>query len=200
MSPKAKSGTLEEKRKRAKGMTSHDPAVLTDFEGNTHVVTMEEIEVMDENEVDVVIDTIMRQARDGTHPKYANIQALQAALDGYWKSIMEKRRRGIDIYPDVEGVCAYLGVSRSTMGRWKNQNVNGFGATIEQLYTNIAAVKKQIAMHGNMPPLIFMADFNNNHDYVNTSKMEVHQNNASVIPDTVSLLEQIRNLPDNGGE
>lgn len=195
-----KDTALAEKKTRAKKLSKNTPAKIRDIDGQVQVISDADIELMDENEVDAVISTILYQRRDGSRPKYPNVNALQDALNGYWKSIMEQRKRGIDIYPDVEGVCSYLNVSRSTMMKWKNQNVNGFGETIEQLFTNIAAVKKQIAMHGNMPALIFMADFNNNHGYINTAKMEVQQTNATAIPDATSLLEQIRNLPDNDGE
>jgi hypothetical protein len=188
---------LAEKKTRAKRMSKNTPAKIRDLDGQVQVITEADIELMDENEVDATISTILQQRRDGSRPKYPNVNALQDAINGYWKHIVEERRRGIDIYPDVEGACSYLNVARSTLMSWKNQNVNGFGETIEQLFTNIAAVKKQIAMHGNMPALIFMADFNNNHGYINTAKMEVQQTNATAIPDATSLLEQIRNLPDN---
>lgn len=192
-------GDVEGKRKRALAMTTTNPAKIRDLEGNLVEYGAAEIATMDENELDAIISTIRTQRTGGgANARFHNLRELQDAIAAYWTDIANKRRMGIDIYPDVEGVCSFLGIARSTLYTWRVENRNGFGETIELLYNDIAAVKKQIAMHGNMPALVFMADFNNNHGYVNTSKVDVRQaNSVESIPDTVSLLNQINNLPDN---
>lgn len=200
----AKRTTVEAKRADAKKLLSAQPdkpAKIRDLDGNVEVYGLNDIEVLTEDELDAVIDTILQQGKGGGRPIYNNVRELQNAINDYWESIATLRKKGIDIFPDVEGVCSHLGISRSTLMSWKNHNRNGFGETIEILFTNIAAVKKQIAMHGNMPALVFMADMNNNHGYVNTSKVDVRQTNSvEEIPDAAALIEQIRNLPDNDGE
>lgn len=76
------------------------------------------------------------------------------------------------LIPDIENWSLFLGVSRQTVftyerrgGEWK--------AIIGQFKNAIAAVKKEMAMTYKVPPMLAIFDFVNNHNYMNTNRVEL---------------------------
>ncbi len=125
--------------------------------------------------LDVAIANFERMLkRNGRPPAFESVEDLQAAIKSYFEYVRDinaDESREFKIYPDVEGLAAYLGVSRTCINDWENSNYNGFSATIKTAKNLIADYKKQLAMHGKIPPIIAAMDFNNNHGY--TQKQEV---------------------------
>jgi hypothetical protein len=115
--------------------------------------------------------------RGGRPPVFSGLEELQGAIQAYWDYISTQNDQGIKLIPDVEGLCCYIGISRETLNKWENANYQGFGDTIKASKNAIAACKKQLALHGKIPPIVFATDFNNNHGYVQKQSLEVTANN-----------------------
>lgn len=115
----------------------------------------------------------MEKFRDGGSmaKEYQTPEDLQNAIIGYWSYLQKNARDGIPVMADLEGMCAFIQVSRRCLLNWERDDYKGFRATIEQAKNDIAACKKQLGQQGKIPPLVMAMDFNNNHGY--TQKQEV---------------------------
>lgn len=109
--------------------------------------------------------------------RYETAEDLERGIIAYWDYLMEANAKEIALLPDVEGLCAFLGITRKTMWEWERNDVRGFAATIEQAKNDIAACKKQIGLHGKIPPIVMAMDFNNNHGYTQRQEVVVTPNN-----------------------
>jgi len=130
-------------------------------------------------------------------PKFASGAELQGAIDAYWDFIYRVNSDGRKIYPDVEGLASFLRVARSTLMNWKRGEVNReFAPIIETTLNDIASVKKQLALGGNLPPLIYLNDMQNNHGYIsNTSKVDVDVAVRREPDDPQKLIDNAKFLP-----
>lgn len=119
----------------------------------------------------------MQRSRFGGKPKYESLDRLQDAIIAYWEYLDVQMQEGAEVMPDVEGLCTFLGINRSTLNKWEMEDYQGFGETISQVKNDIASGKKQLAMRGRIAPLFAVADFNNNHGYTQKQEMVVTPNN-----------------------
>lgn len=95
------------------------------------------------------------------------------------------------LIPDIESWALYLGISRQTL--WEYQKRNGeWKTTIEYFKNAIAAIKKQLALCGKIPPMVFVFDSANNHGYVNTSEFKISTNEKTEETKQGNIDEQIR--------
>lgn len=111
--------------------------------------------------------------RNGRPPTFESIEELQAGIEAYWDYIIKANQNGVSLIPDVEGLAAYLGVNRETLKEWDRSNYRGFSATIKETFNRIAAIKKQLGLKGQIPPIVMAMDFNNNHGYTQKQELEV---------------------------
>ncbi len=109
----------------------------------------------------------------GRPRKYETVEQLQEGIEKYIDYIAVQNAAGVSLIPDVEGLALFLGISRSTLYEWQNSRPGEFSDTIKRAINAIAAVKKQLALNGKIPPIVFATDFNNNHGYVQQQKIEV---------------------------
>lgn len=109
--------------------------------------------------------------------RYETAEDLEKGIMEYWDYLIQANENKINLIPDVEGLCAFLGITRTTMNQWENNDVRGMRATIEQAKNDIAACKKQIGLQGKIPPIIMAMDFNNNHGYTQRQEVVVTPNN-----------------------
>lgn len=79
-----------------------------------------------------------------------------------------------EIIPDIEGWATYLGINRSTISSYLRRSEK-WRSTIENVKNGIAAIKKQLALQGKIPPIMAIFDLTNNHGYVNSSEFKVSQ-------------------------
>ena len=130
-------------------------------------------------------------------PKFVSGAELQGAIDAYWDFIYRVNSDGRKIYPDVEGLASFLRVSRSTLMNWKRGDTNReFIPVVETAFNDIAAVKKQLALGGKLPPLIYLNDFQNNHGYLsNTSKQDIEISVRREPDDPQKLIDAAKFLP-----
>lgn len=130
-------------------------------------------------------------------PKFASGAELQGAIDAYWDFIYRVNQDGRKIYPDVEGLASFLRVARSTLMNWKRGEVNReFAPIMETCFNDIASVKKQLALGGNLPPLIYLNDMQNNHGYLsNTSRQDIEVTVRREPDDPQKLIDAAKFLP-----
>ncbi len=117
-----------------------------------------------------------RVHKTGNRPQYDDIEVFFGICDAYWDVLREKNESGIKIIPDVEGFCSFAGISRETLNQWENTRQGAYSDAIKTLKNQFAFVKKQLALSGKIPPIVFATDFNNNHHYINTSKQDININ------------------------
>lgn len=130
-------------------------------------------------------------------PSFASGAELQGAIDAYWDFIYRVNQDGRKIYPDVEGLASFLRVARSTLMNWKRGEVNReFAPIMETCFNDIASVKKQLALGGNLPPLIYLNDMQNNHGYLsNTSRQDIEVTVRREPDDPQKLIDAAKFLP-----
>ncbi|MCM1218790.1 MAG: DNA-packaging protein [Lachnospiraceae bacterium] len=112
----------------------------------------------------------------GRPRKYETVEQLQEGIEKYIDYIEVQNAAGVALIPDVEGLALFLGVARSTLYEWQNARPSEFSDTLKRALNAIAAVKKQLALMGRIPPIVFATDFNNNHGYVQQQKNKANIN------------------------
>lgn len=118
--------------------------------------------------------TNMQRRLDGKAlPKYSSVEQLQQKIIEYWEYLENANQNGIALIPDMEGVCSFLGISRTTFRTWERENFQGFAETLAQVRNDIAACKKQLGLQNKIPAIVMAMDFNNNHDYVQKQEVQV---------------------------
>ena len=88
--------------------------------------------------------------------------------------------RGVDIYPDVEGFCSFCGTYRDHLSNLARRGSEPLRQIIKQTVNSFATWKKQAALRGEIPAVVFAVDFNNNHGYVQKPVVEFNQNTAVI--------------------
>ena len=141
-------------------------------------------------------ETEEREKGKGGRPrKYETVEDLQEGIKKYLVYIAEKNAAGVALIPDVEGLALFLGVSRSTLYEWQNSRPGEYSDTIKRTLNAIAAAKKQLALMGKIPPLVFATDFNNNHGYTQQQNIEITA--ARKLEQLPTREDIIKRLPQN---
>ena len=94
------------------------------------------------------------------------------------------------LIPDIEAWAVYMGVCRQTIFQYERRG-GDWETTIAYFKNAIAAVKKQLAFHYKIPPMVSIFDLANNHGYVNTSEYKL-TTPANEIRTTQTLENEIR--------
>ena len=128
---------------------------------------------------------------------------LKLLFIDYIDHLREQAEREIDIIPDVEGFCTYIGISRA---KWKDlQGKKDFSGLVETINTSISGTQKQYGLKGIIPPLVLAMTFNNNFGYLsNVSTLEIRQNAQETgLPSKTDILASLpidqeqENRPEN---
>lgn len=98
------------------------------------------------------------------------------------------------LIPDVECWTVYLGISRRTLFEYEGRG-GQWADTINYIKNIINTSKKQLAMNFKIPPMLYMFDATNNHNYVNTSEFKLQ---ATTIINQNPDSELERELLSNG--
>lgn len=191
-----KADELAKKRKQAVELNRYKPAVIHTGGGEVKTFTDAEIEAMTSTECDAVIANIIQRRSVGGRAHYPNVESLERKITEYWNYVFTERSKGRDVIPDIEHFCTFLGTSRRTVLDWKRDNKNGFGETLEMAFNDIAAVKNQLALHGEINPMVWMAMMNNNHGYTQNAKVEVTSKSTDSVPSSEALITEIHQLLD----
>ena len=145
------------------------------------------------------------QQRRGQPPKYPTVNSFVDVVNDYITYINDTfNSTGVELIPDIEGFCAFAGICRDTLIEWENSRPPEYSDTIKVLKTQIAAYKKQLAMRGKIPPVVFAIDMNNNHGYVQQQAIDIRATNkAKELPsveDIVKKLPKQDTATDPGGD
>lgn len=107
----------------------------------------------------------------GRPRKYETVESFIESATGYLEYIRDANNDGVKVIPDIEGLCSYMGISRTALFDWQTSRPGSYSNAIKSVLNFMASFKKQLALKGKIPPLTFATDFNNNHGY--TQKQEV---------------------------
>lgn len=101
----------------------------------------------------------------GRPRKYEKVEEFAEVVERYIDYIESRAAEGVQLIPDIEGFCSFAGISRDSLNDWERTRPGEYSDTIKRFKTGIAAYKKQLALCGKIPPIVFATDFNNNHGY-----------------------------------
>ena len=105
----------------------------------------------------------------GRPPKFANDKELQDLFTAWQQEFAEGGALAKEI-PDVEGFCDYADAYRDLFSEYEKKPE--FSDTIKRIKNWIYYRKKQLAMTGKMPPVIFIFDAKNNAGYVDKTEQD----------------------------
>lgn len=132
----------------------------------------------------------------GRPRKIETVEELREGIERYLDYIEGQAAAGVALIPDTEGLALFLGISRSTLFEWQRSRPGEYSDTIKAALNGIAAYKKQLALKGKIPPIVFATDFNNNHSYIQQSKLEIETGRKlDTLPEKAEIL---RRLPGRG--
>lgn len=133
--------------------------------------------------------------KPGRPRKYETLGEFMQAAENYIKYIKEQAADGVQLIPDIEGFCSFIGISRDTLNDWERTRPGEYSDAIKSFKTGIAAYKKQLAYKNKIPALVFATDFNNNHGYIQQTKLEIQAGRKlDALPEKADILQR---LPKN---
>lgn len=112
----------------------------------------------------------------------------------YFLDIYDRNQQGLTIIPDIEDFCLFSGLSRPGFFSLCSGHDQEMAICANNIRNAIATCKKQMAFDGQIPPVVFAIDFNNNHDYVQ-AKNQVQVQTIGEIEATDSINEIASRLP-----
>ena len=121
-------------------------------------------------------------------------QDLAEVARNYFLDIYEKNSAGVPITPDVEDFCVFAHMNRLTFMKFCSSHSIEMAITANNIRNSIAMCKKQMAFNGQIPPVVFAIDFNNNHDYIQ-SRQQVEVNTTYEIEAQDSIDDIASRLP-----
>lgn len=121
----------------------------------------------------LVHDSREKEKKCGRPPRFESVEQLEAAIADFWEYLERKNAEGVFLIPDVEGLCSFIRVSRDTFNAWGRENYRGFSAVVEKAKNDIVFCKKQLALRGKIPAVVFAIDVNNNHGYKQKQEIEL---------------------------
>lgn len=132
------------------------------------------------------------QRRPGRPRKYENVAEFVEVVEKYIDYIKGQALDGVRLIPDIEGFCCFAGISRDTLNDWERTRPGEYSDTIKRFKTGIAAYKKQLALNGKIPPIVFATDFNNNHGYIQQHTLEVQATRKlDELPEKADILRRL---------
>lgn len=154
-----------------------------------------EVNELDNNTFNAITDEFLSNIAEPP-PNYETVEQLVEAISDYANWIKTQNNlNNAHLIPDVEGMCSFIRVPRATVLSWERRDTRGFGYTISLARDWIATCKKQMALKGEIPPLIFATDMNNNHDYVNPkNQVEITARPMEVV-DRDALIREALAMP-----
>ena len=165
----------------------------------------EDYEALEQGDMVALTDNVIsniKEYRDrslgGRPRKYENVEDFFTVVDDYFQYIREANKKDIRLIPDLEGLCAFMAISRETLNAWETTRDQRYSDAIKMVKNQIAFCKKQLALKGKIPPLVFATDFNNNHGYTQKQEVIVTPNNP--LGETVNpneLKTYAAELPDD---
>lgn len=117
-----------------------------------------------------------------THGRPTLYEDSEQGLEAFWNkatdffSYINEVNGNPDIekklIPDVENFCCYMGFTRKTLALYRKRNAQ-WEMAIDLIKDALLACKKQLVLTHRLPPLIFIFDSVNNHDYRNVAEFHL---------------------------
>ena len=77
------------------------------------------------------------------------------------------------LIPDIEGLTCYIGLTRAGLLYMEQTRTDDWKEAILMVKNAVCSCKKQLALTGQIPPIIAVFDLTNNHSYANTSEFHL---------------------------
>ena len=107
------------------------------------------------------------------------MEAFVLATQRYFQYIADANRENEEkLIPDIEGWCIILGITKQTVLNYAKRSQD-WADTIEYIKESILAAKKQLAFRFKIPPVVYLNDESNNHDYLNTNEFKLVTSNKN---------------------
>lgn len=148
---------------------------------------------------DMMLDGFKRSVADaergkgGRPRKLETVEEFREVAERYINYIKDRALDGVRLVPDIEGFCAFAGISRETLNNWETARPGAYSDTIKIFKNIIAAYKKQLAFNGEIPPIVFATDFNNNHGYTQAAqKIDLNvSKQAQELPTAADIVQRL---------
>lgn len=140
-----------------------------------------------------------KERKGGRPRKLETVEEFIEVAERYINYIRERSIDGVRLIPDVEGFCTFAGICRDTLNDWERTRPGVYSDTIKILKNNIASFKKQLAYNGEIPPIVFATDFNNNHGYTQAAQ-KIDLNVGKQAQELPTATDIVQRLPIEMGE
>lgn len=133
------------------------------------------------NEIGEIM-TITRNSLENPNFTYPNddtgYEAFRLNSISYLEYVQQVNASGNlkkQIIPDIEGWTNYIGITRDKLRYMRKSRSEKWVNLIDQMKNGISACKKQLALTGQISPVMAIFDLSNNHDYVNASEFKINK-------------------------
>lgn len=142
------------------------------------------------SEEEALISVILDRFRPGktSYRKYEDLEEFKQVINDYFTYIQLNNKNGSKLIPDITGFCLFAGIHRTTLDDWITRRPGDFAETIRMLKNAIAAYKSQLAFQNKIPPVVFIASMNNDHNWTTTNKVEI-STPSNILQPSMSLEE-----------
>lgn len=125
----------------------------------------------------------LKQFRDRAKAFFEHINRINA----------ERSTESKILYPDIESLCCYLGISRKTLSLYYKERGAVWRETIDMIKQIIIATKKQAINSYRIPAMFGIFDIINTdgEHYINTNKVDNKQNLIEQEREVLSIDQQI---------
>ena len=110
-------------------------------------------------------DKAMRKSRPPEEAVFLDQEDCKAKLKSYFEVYLKENA---DVVADVESLADFLGTTREGLFALEQDKLLGF--ELRKARNRIAAIKKQLAFRGKLPPAVLSFDLKNNHGYRDKSE------------------------------
>lgn len=143
------------------------------------------------SEENAIISVILDRFRPGktSYRKYEDLEEFKQVVNDYFTYIQLNNENGSKLIPDITGFCLFAGIHRTTLDDWITRRPGDYAETVRMLKNAIAAYKSQLAFQNKIPPVVFIASMNNDHNWTTTNKVEISTPNNALQPSMT--MEQI---------
>ena len=141
-----------------------------------------------------VSDEVLVTSRRPKRVTY-NAETLYKKAEEYFENIIEANENGITIIPDIEDFCTFCHIARQTFLKYRKSEDPEMSEIANNIATAIASCKKQNAYAGLINPMAFMADMNNNNDYVQAKTETTINSNISLQQVEANIADIANRLP-----
>lgn len=133
------------------------------------------------NEIGEIM-AITKQVLENPQMNYPNddvgFEAFRTNTISYLNYVQQVNASGnLDkqIIPDIEGWANFIGLTRRKINYMQKTRSEKWADLIDQMKNGISACKKQLALNGQISPVMAIFDLTNNHDYVNSNEFKINK-------------------------